>query len=78
MKLPTAYKMVHVQLCSVLDVTVKSCVGLENLVYPEAVNDALNYLMDLAFISPTLTETCGQNVLTLIIARKLKRLKMLH
>ena len=68
------------QLCSVPDVTyllVKSCVSLEDLDHPEAVIGALNYLMDLAFMSLmlTLTETCGQNVLILTTAKKLKRLK---
>ena len=53
--------------------------GLKDLVHPEAVIGALNYLNDLAFTSLTLTviETCGPNTLTLITARKLKRLKML-
>ena len=43
---------------SVLDVTylpVQRCVGLEDLVHPEAVIGALNYLMDLAFVSLMLT-----------------------
>ena len=82
MKLLTVISL-YVQLCSVLGVTyllTKNYVGLEDLDQPETVIGALNCLRDLAFISLTLTltETCGQNVLTLITAKMLKRLKVLQ